>query len=96
MSLDQSRGAERTGRFWINGAPAGTLPLWLSRHISGSSCVNKLTPPQDAARGYGSVILAARTSCAACVAFENNAPVLILRDAKEPLAALGPQAKHYD
>jgi hypothetical protein len=42
------------------------------------------------------VTLAAHTSCAACVAFENNAPILILRQPKQPLAALWPQAKHYD
>jgi hypothetical protein len=52
--------------------------------------------PQDAAQGFGSVTLAARTSCVACVEFENNAPILILRQPKAPFAVLWAQAKHYD
>ena len=50
----------------------------------------------DAAQGYGSVTLAASTSCENCVYFENNAPILILRDPKEPFLVLWTQAKHYD
>jgi hypothetical protein len=44
------------------------------------------------------VTLAARTSCAACVDFENQAPILILRQPKAqvPFAVLWAQAKHYD
>jgi hypothetical protein len=52
--------------------------------------------PQDAAQGFNSVTLAARTSCAACVAFENNAPILVLRGPKEPFAKLWSRAGHFD
>jgi hypothetical protein len=52
--------------------------------------------PQDAAQGYGSVTLAARTSCDACVAFETNAPILVVRQPKTRFAQLWAQAKHYD
>ena len=70
--------------------------LWGPDGCNGQVLITINISPQDAARGYGSVILAARTSCAACVSFENNAPILILREPEEPLAALWPQAKHYD
>ena len=70
--------------------------LWGPDGCNGQVLITINISPQDAARGYGSVILAARTSCAACVSFEINAPILILREPEEPLAALWPQAKHYD
>ena len=70
--------------------------LWGPDGCNGQVLITINISPQDAARGYGSVILAARTSCAACVSFENNAHILILREPKEPLATLWPQAKHYD
>jgi hypothetical protein len=70
--------------------------LWGPDGCSGRVLITINTSPQDAAQGYGSVTLAARTSCAACVNFENNAPILILRQPKEPFATLWRQAKHYD
>jgi len=42
------------------------------------------------------VTLAARTSCAACVDFENHAPILILRQPKVPFALIWAQGKYYD
>jgi hypothetical protein len=70
--------------------------LWGPDGCSGQVLISINISPQDAAQGYGSVVLAARTSCAACVAFENDAPILVLRQPKAPLAALWQQAKHYD
>ena len=70
--------------------------LWGPQGCSGQVLITINIAPQDAARGYSSVTLAARTSCAACVAFENQAPILILRQPKEPFSVLWSQAKHYD
>jgi hypothetical protein len=53
-------------------------------------------PPQDATQGFGSVTLAARTSCNECVDFENQAPILILRQPKVPPSGIWAQIKHYD
>ena len=70
--------------------------LWGPEGCTGQVLITINIAPQDAARGFGSVTLAARTSCAACVDFENHAPILILRQPKEPFAVLWRQAKHYD
>jgi hypothetical protein len=72
--------------------------LWGPQGCTGQVLITINIAPQDAARGYDSVTLAARTSCAACVSFENNAPILILRQPKAsaPFATLWRQAKHYD
>lgn len=72
--------------------------LWGPDGCTGQVLITINIPPQDVARVYSSVTLAARTSCAACVAFENQAPILILRQpkAKVPFAVLWAQAKHYD
>jgi hypothetical protein len=72
--------------------------IWGPQGCTGQVIITINIPPQDAARAFGSVTLAARTSCDACVAFENRAPILILRQpkAKEPFAVLWAQAKHYD
>jgi hypothetical protein len=70
--------------------------LWGPEGCNGQVLITINIDPQDAAQGYGSVTLAARTSCGACVDFENNAPILILRQPKESLAVLWSQARHYD
>jgi Dolichyl-phosphate-mannose-protein mannosyltransferase len=70
--------------------------LWGPDGCSGQVLITINISPQDAAQGYDSVTLAARTSCADCVDFENNAPILILRQPKEPFAALWARARHYD
>jgi len=72
--------------------------LWGPQGCTGQVVITINIPPQDAARGFSSVTLAARTSCDACVDFENHAPILILRQpkAKVPFAVLWAQAKHYD
>ena len=70
--------------------------LWGPQGCTGQILITINIDPQDAARGFNSVTLAARTSCENCVAFENNAPILILRQPKEPFAVLWAQAKHYD
>ena len=70
--------------------------LWGLEGCNGQVLITINIDPQDAARGYGSVTLAARTSCDACVDFENHAPILILRQPKESLAVLWSQARHYD
>jgi hypothetical protein len=70
--------------------------LWGPQGCTGQVVIAINIAPQDARRGYSSVTLAARTSCAACVDFENQAPILILRQPKAPFAVLWPQVKHYD
>jgi hypothetical protein len=72
--------------------------LWGPQGCTGQVLITINIAPKDAAQGYSSVTLAARTSCAACVDFENHAPILILRQpkAKVPFAVLWAQAKHYD
>jgi hypothetical protein len=70
--------------------------LWGPDGCTGQVVITINIDPQDAAQGFGSVTLAARTSCDACVAFENNSPILILRQPKEPFSLIWPQAKHYD
>ena len=70
--------------------------LWGPNGCTGQVLITINIDPQSAAQGYGSVTLAARTSCVACVDFENNAPILILRRPKTPFAALWRQARHYD
>jgi hypothetical protein len=72
--------------------------LWGPQGCTGHVIITINIAPQDAARAFSSVTLAARTSCAVCVNFENHAPILILRQpkAKIPFAVLWAQAKHYD
>jgi len=70
--------------------------IWGPEGCSGQVLITINISPQDAAQGYDSVTLAARTSCANCEASENNAPILILRQPKEPFATLWSQARHYD
>ena len=70
--------------------------LWGPQGCTGQVLITINIAPQDAARGFNSVTLAARTSCENCVFFENNAPILVLRQPKEPFAVLWAQAKHYD
>jgi 4-amino-4-deoxy-L-arabinose transferase-like glycosyltransferase len=72
--------------------------IWGPQGCTGQVLITINIAPQDAARGFSSVTLAARTSCDECVAYENQAPILILRQpkAKAPFAVLWPQAKHYD
>jgi hypothetical protein len=72
--------------------------LWGPQGCTGQVIITINIPLQDAARAFSSVTLAARTSCAACMDFENHAPILILRQpkARVPFAVLWAQAKHYD
>jgi 4-amino-4-deoxy-L-arabinose transferase-like glycosyltransferase len=72
--------------------------VWGTEGCTGQVLITINIAPQDAARGYDSVTLAVKTSCAACVDFENNAPILVLRQpkAQAPFAVLFAQAKHYD
>ncbi|HEY7973794.1 MAG TPA: glycosyltransferase family 39 protein [Ktedonobacterales bacterium] len=70
--------------------------LWGPGGCTGQVIITINVDPQVAAQEFGSVTLAARTSCAACVDFENQAPILILRRPKAPFAVIWPQARHYD
>jgi hypothetical protein len=72
--------------------------VWGPQGCSGQVLITINIVPQDAAQGYDSVTLAASSSCDACVAFENHAPILILRQPKSnvPFATLWSMAKHYD
>jgi hypothetical protein len=70
--------------------------IWGPGGCTGQVIISINVAPQDAARAFGSVTLAARTSCKACIDFENNAPILILRDPKEPFRVLWAEAKMYE
>ena len=70
--------------------------IWGPQGCSGQVIITINIAPQVAAQAFGSVTLAARTSCAACVAFENHAPILILQQPKMPFALLWARAKYYD
>jgi Dolichyl-phosphate-mannose-protein mannosyltransferase len=70
--------------------------LWGPHGCTGQVLITINIAQEDAAQGFRSVTLAARTSCAACVDFENHAPILILRQPKVPFAVLWAQAKYYD
>ncbi len=70
--------------------------IWGPQGCSGQVIITINVSPQDAAQAFNSVTLAARTSCDACVAFENHAPILILQQPKVPFAVLWAHAKYYD
>ncbi len=72
--------------------------IWGPQGCTGQVIITINVSPQDAAQAFNSVTLAARTSCPACVDFENHAPILILWQpkAKVPFAVLWAQAKHDD
>jgi hypothetical protein len=70
--------------------------IWGPQECTGQVIITINIAQEDATRAFGSVTLAARTSCDACVAFENQAPILILRQPKVPFAVLWAQAKYYD
>jgi hypothetical protein len=70
--------------------------IWGPQGCTGQVVITINIAPQDAARWFGSVTLVARTSCDACVDFENHAPILILRQPKAPFAVMWALSKHYD
>ena len=70
--------------------------LWGPQGCSGQVLITINIAQEDAAQAFRSVTLAARTSCTACVDFENQAPILILRQPKVPFALLWAQAQYYD
>jgi hypothetical protein len=65
-----------------------TFYLWGPDGCTGQILITINIDPQDAAKGYGSVTLAATTSRAYCSNFENHAPILILRQPKSLFSAL--------
>lgn len=70
--------------------------VWGPQGCNGQVLITINIAPQVALQGYNSVTLAARTSCTACMDFEDNAPILILRQPKVPFSALWAQVKYYD
>ena len=70
--------------------------LWGPQGCTGQVIITINIAPQIAAQAFRSVTLAARTSCDACVAYENDAPILILRQPKVPFAVLWAHAQYYD
>jgi Dolichyl-phosphate-mannose-protein mannosyltransferase len=73
-----------------------TFYIWGPQGCTGQVIITINFLPQDAARYFNSVTLAARTSCNDCVDSENQAPILILRQPKVPFSTLWAQSKHYD
>lgn len=70
--------------------------LWGPQGCTGQVVVAVNIPLQEATDAYSSVTLAATTSCAACVYYENQAPILILVHPKFPFSTLWAQVKHFD
>jgi hypothetical protein len=70
--------------------------IWGPAGCTGQVLITINVDPAVAAQAFGSVTLAARTSCKACVGFENNAPILILRQPKESFKQLWASAKMYE
>jgi hypothetical protein len=70
--------------------------IWGPQGCTGQVLILVNMAPQDAVQWFGSVTLAARTSCAACEASENHAPILIVRQPKVPFAQLWAQSKYFD
>ena len=68
--------------------------IWGPQGCTGQVIITINVAPQDVVRGFNSVILAAKTSCDDCVDFENQAPILILRQPKVPF--IWAQVKHYN
>lgn len=69
---------------------------WGFRGCTGQVVIAIGIAPTDAGRWFGSVTQAAMTSCIDCVAYENQAPILILRQPKVPMAVIWEQIKHYN
>jgi len=70
--------------------------IWGPQGCTGQVIITINIAPQDAAQAFRSVTLATRTSCDECVAYENHAPILILRQPKVPFAILWAHGKYYD
>ncbi len=70
--------------------------IWGPHGCTGQVIITINIDRHTAAQAFGSVTLAATTHCDECVDFENNAPILILREPKEPFAALWASAKYFD
>lgn len=68
---------------------------WGTHGCNGQVVVTIGLDPQIAIQWFGSVTLAAGTSCVDCASYENNAPTLILRDPKESFAKIWEQLKHF-
>jgi 4-amino-4-deoxy-L-arabinose transferase-like glycosyltransferase len=86
------------GRYHLPPAISGhnAFYIWGPEGCTGQVLITINIDARDAAQGYSSVTLAARTSCPACEWFENNASILILRQPKTPFATLWVRARHYD
>jgi hypothetical protein len=70
--------------------------IWGTEGCTGQVLITINVDPKTAALAYGSVTPAARTSCTGCVDFENDAPILILRQPKEPFSVIWASAKTYE
>jgi hypothetical protein len=80
------------GRFHLPPPISGhdAFYIWGPQGCTGQVIITINIAQEDAAQGFSSVTLATMTSCAACVYFENQAPILILRQPKasSPFAVL--------
>jgi hypothetical protein len=70
--------------------------IWGPEGCTGQVLITINVDPKVAAEAFGSVTLAATTSCKACVDFENDAPILILRQPKVPFKQLWASAKMFE
>jgi hypothetical protein len=67
--------------------------IWGPGGCTGQVIISIGITAQAATSAFGSVTLAAKASCKAFMGLENNAPILILRDPKEPFNVIWAQAK---
>ncbi|HUZ78639.1 MAG TPA: glycosyltransferase family 39 protein [Chloroflexota bacterium] len=70
--------------------------LWGPGTCNGAVVLTVGQTRQDDERGYASVVQVATTSCAYCMAYEDNLPVYLCTQPKAPLPALWATVKHFD
>lgn len=69
--------------------------LWGPGNWSGEVLIVVNIPQEQVERFYSSVEQVASTSCRYCVNYENNAPIIVAKEPKMPLAEMWPYLKHY-
>jgi hypothetical protein len=70
--------------------------LWGPGRVSGDEMiVVGYDDPSDLRQFFGDVQQVGTTHCTYCMDYENNVPVWLARDPRQPIATLWPRVKHY-
>jgi len=70
--------------------------LWGSRGFSGDPLIVIGSTQEILSYRFHRVELAARTDCDYCMPYENDVPIWVCREPREPLEQIWPDLKHYD